>query len=551
MEVDYTKLDNSRCSVVWILKKYIKIYGSILIVTCIIIKIICAYATRLDIYNVSEVANLHESLGIDMNRNYSFLPKKFMICSQVGLGIVKFTKNTAFNQRELNNFNISLVDSHPNIPLFLLKSNTISTLMPDVHEIRWTGMVWQESWRNYPKFLLYSAHFDSRGYKCDEKKECSNVFVRILALYDGTNEPAKYSCHLWFNEKDPPVLTVVHRYDIIDWQGFSNKYLIPYMITCAVPKIDNEFRVPVAVSLVNNSCLAPSNVLKVTGIPSDVPSNSSINLKKKRRKETAVGICGPALYYFTEDFSHRLIEWIEIMYALGVSKLILYNTVNHRNVENVLRHYENLGKLKTVSFHYPPPYADDPAIRKIWTIKERKELFALENIYFTDCVLRYKDTAQFLAHFDPDEVPILKKHKNFEQLISYLQKLPKSYKPAYYHLKWKTFYPDLPLGNSAQNISKRFYALTHTNRPKSFVKKIDYNGKSLYDTDKVSSRRIPRKEFSVDPSVAYTAHFRERKCGEECKNIELREETFLLQFKDKIIENTDFVLKKLGINIVE
>ncbi|RXG52399.1 hypothetical protein Avbf_15626 [Armadillidium vulgare] len=132
MEVDYTKLDNSRCSVVWILKKYIKIYGSILIVTCIIIKIICAYATRLDIYNVSEVANLHESLGIDMNRNYSFLPKKFMICSQVGLGIVKFTKNTAFNQRELNNFNISLVDSHPNIPLFLLKSNTISTLMPDV-----------------------------------------------------------------------------------------------------------------------------------------------------------------------------------------------------------------------------------------------------------------------------------------------------------------------------------------------------------------------------------------------------------------------------------
>ncbi|KAB7499699.1 hypothetical protein Anas_14194 [Armadillidium nasatum] len=330
MEVDYTKLDNSRCSVVWILKKYIKIYGSILIVTCIIIKIICAYATRLDIYNVSEVANLHESLGIDMNRNYSFLPKKFMICSQVGLGIVKFTKNTAFNQRELNDFNISLVDSHPNIPLFLLKPNTISTLMPDVYEIRWTGTVWQESWRNFPKFLLYSAHFDSRGYKCDEKKEylimmlvhlleivlnghhqcCQLVQVlhSVLKIYwkwrilCDTQKVSKFIVSTFYF--DPGVVRYIlgyfcgcynlffifvvwylchilsfivskylstfyfdsgclkKKFDIIDWQGFSSKYLIPYMITCAVPKIDNEFRVPVAVSLVNNSCLAPSNVLK-------------------------------------------------------------------------------------------------------------------------------------------------------------------------------------------------------------------------------------------------------------------------------------------------
>lgn len=57
----------------------------------------------------------------------------------------------------------------------------------------------------------------------------------------------------------------------------------------------------------------------------------------------------------------------------------------------------------------------------MWTSTQRTHLFALENIYFTDCILRFKNKFNFLAHFDPDEIPILKKHKTLKELLLYLK----------------------------------------------------------------------------------------------------------------------------------
>ena len=40
---------------------------------------------------------------------------------------------------------------------------------------------------------------------------------------------------------------------------------------------------------------------------------------------------------------------------------------------------------------------------RIWTNTQRKEMFTLENIYFTDCILRNMHNYRFLIHLDPDE----------------------------------------------------------------------------------------------------------------------------------------------------
>lgn len=45
-------------------------------------------------------------------------------------------------------------------------------------------------------------------------------------------------------------------------------------------------------------------------------------------------------------------------------------------------------------------------------------MFAQENIYFTDCVLRHMHQYRFLAHFDPDELPILPKHDSITHLLN-------------------------------------------------------------------------------------------------------------------------------------
>lgn len=47
----------------------------------------------------------------------------------------------------------------------------------------------------------------------------------------------------------------------------------------------------------------------------------------------------------------------------------------------------------------------------------RQEMFAQENVYFTDCILRHMHQYRFLTHFDPDEVPILPRHDNFTHFL--------------------------------------------------------------------------------------------------------------------------------------
>lgn len=44
-------------------------------------------------------------------------------------------------------------------------------------------------------------------------------------------------------------------------------------------------------------------------------------------------------------------------------------------------------------------------------------MFAQENVYFTDCVLRHMHEYRFLAHVDPDEMPILLKHEDFTHFL--------------------------------------------------------------------------------------------------------------------------------------
>lgn len=53
------------------------------------------------------------------------------------------------------------------------------------------------------------------------------------------------------------------------------------------------------------------------------------------------------------------------------------------------------------------------------------------------------------------------------------------------------------------------------------------------------------KEFVVDPSIAYTAHFRHINCGTLCNKAEFVEEKIMVNMKDDIVKRVNFVLDKL------
>ena len=51
-------------------------------------------------------------------------------------------------------------------------------------------------------------------------------------------------------------------------------------------------------------------------------------------------------------------------------------------------------------------------------------MFALENVYFTDCILRNMNEFRFIAHVDPDELVIMKKQER-QSLPEFVMRLTK------------------------------------------------------------------------------------------------------------------------------
>lgn len=72
-------------------------------------------------------------------------------------------------------------------------------------------------------------------------------------------------------------------------------------------------------------------------------------------------VCGPALSYYHEDVSIQLVEWLELLRALGFARVFLYETDVHPNIEKVLRYYEAEGFVGVTKFAY---LVNDPILRK-------------------------------------------------------------------------------------------------------------------------------------------------------------------------------------------
>ncbi|KAB7499205.1 Inactive tyrosine-protein kinase transmembrane receptor ROR1 [Armadillidium nasatum] len=187
-----------------------------------------------------------------------------------------------------------------------------------------------------------------------------------------------------------------------------------------------------------------------------------------------IGVCGKALYYYNEDFSSRLIEWIEILKLFGIDQIFLYKTTCHENVTKVLEHYEKDGFVRLTTFYYPPPYGQDGT--------------------FTSSMKVGK-------------------------------------KPGTYLFQWKNFYQNLKPGPSAENIPQEFYNLRHNKRTKLDAKEapvLENNGKSITP----NIQRVKRKYAYMGHFSIHTCR-KETLCSEE----DTEEELFLIRYKDVIMKN--------------
>ena len=123
-----------------------------------------------------------------------------------------------------------------------------------------------------------------------------------------------------------PALKIIHHpqigYPFGGWAGDGAKKLLnAYMLSC--PALEaREDRVPVSVSLVQTLCQQ--------GVK---PSN-----RREDGEKRGIGVCSKSLSYI-KDGSKKMVEWIELLLALGADKIMFSVLSVHPNIMKVANFY--------------------------------------------------------------------------------------------------------------------------------------------------------------------------------------------------------------------
>ena len=126
----------------------------------------------------------------------------------------------------------------------------------------------------------------------------------------------------------------------------------PYLISCPLPP-SHANMTPQSVSLVEEQCETSTNYLNVI-----------YNLPRDNKDKFAV--CVKGLDFPLEDLSVRLVEWLEVLKALGADKIFLYSLDVHPNVSRVLDYYTRRGEVELIPMSLPEHQPNLPWLQHLY-----------------------------------------------------------------------------------------------------------------------------------------------------------------------------------------
>ena len=104
------------------------------------------------------------------------------------------------------------------------------------------------------------------------------------------------------------------------------------IVSCGVPKQIDSL-VPRAVSLISTD-----------DCPKKAHNSLRVIYEKPNKTKESFAVCHKALRFSVSDMRLKIIEWLELLRILGVSKVIFYSLGFNQDLERVLKYYK-----KTVS----------------------------------------------------------------------------------------------------------------------------------------------------------------------------------------------------------
>lgn len=285
-------------------------------------------------------------------------------------------------------------------------------------DIRWNNNHWQNPENS--GLFLYSAFYD---FRMKAAYSYGHSFIRILAMHDGSDcSVCQYYCHIWFgNNTNSPIVVASEMKEIWhpDWDSdLHHEIYRPYLLSCIFPKKLEKLRrskIRAWVSLSKKPCSTTSTYVPIQHFDTFGTSDSAKNSFKKD-----FVICVKPIDFY-EDFSKKLVEWIEINLLLGINNIHIYKFKAHPNVDKVLNYYKEYGIVNvtatTLAGNQPNFPIERSAFlkRNLWQ-KRRNELLP-----YNDCFYKHLYSHKYVIPIDIDELIVPTKQRDLQEMVKYLE----------------------------------------------------------------------------------------------------------------------------------
>lgn len=437
--------------------------------------------------------------------------------------------------------------SHPSLALSFLVGQEKRGLRchntPGLFSVRHNNEVWQKAVIRGVTFLIYGAYFDQREVE-------KGAAVRVLVVADSPNPPLPI-CHLWYEDDLTPTASTAEKIDYLHWQDRVSGAWLPYLVTC---RAGHDLRgVPRVAALVGHSCGPATNALRIHQ-EEEVPKRD-------------LALCHKFLFDPTQDYSKRLVEWLEAARAWGVDEVTLYEASVHPNVRAVLRYYENEEFIQVLPWRSP---GDQPSLGHLYRAlydTQRYTLFTAENIPYTDCLLRHVATHRFIAVWDMDEFIVPTKETSLPAMMAATQVLAhkQGQHPTSY-LAPCTYYFDDEAEEATEDLPEYLHLMRHVTRtvkmapPRVFTKAVHDTSRALglHAHYALLNLKGPidrsRDLYYLYPATeGYLGHYRPKCQGEdqtECQEMYrpyLTRDTTMWKYRPEVTKRTKAVLESLGL----
>lgn len=408
---------------------------------------------------------------------------------------------------------------------------------PGLFSVRHSNLYWQEALVSSTTFLIYGAYYDPRDHH-------EGPLVRVLVMVEEPWPPTP-TCHLWYSTDAVPTATKAIRMDYIHWQEPLAGHWMPYLVTCRA-RSDSK-GMPEVVSLVSHACDQSTNALRVYHHQQQQQQQQqehqqeSGEEQEEEQAESSTGekkdlaLCHKFIFNPSKDFSKRLVEWLEAARAWGVDEVTVYEGGSvHPNVSSVLQHYQHQGFLHLLPWTNPGFHPSIPHLNRALYDTQRYDLFTMENVPYTDCLLRHINTHRYVGVWDMDEFVLPTTHASIPAMLDEAKARAESLglRPTSY-LARCSYYFDDQSEEPSDDLPEYLHLLRHVTRTVK-ITPLGVFTKSLHDTSNALALHAHFALFNLNGTVdrnrdlyhlypgneAHLAHYRAKCQGEsqeECQ----------------------------------